>query len=112
MSITYLIVSPPDSPQLKAAGRQLQKDINDGNHITQIFFYSDGVEIGEKNSYPDTAKALLSLAETHQIPLYLCSAGFQKRQLILSAVAREEFIFRGVGQFVAESQTATHIRTF
>ncbi len=112
MSATYLITSAPDSPKIKAAYQQLKTDIQQNKKIKQLFFYSDGVIIGSLERFTGVIEDLLELAEMQQIPLYICSAGFKKRQLSLSQIASEDFTFKGLGQFIAESQAVKHLRIF
>lgn len=112
MSVTYLIISSPNSRQFQQACQQLQTDVEHQRQISQLFFYSDGVNIGGETTYSDEMTKLLNLAEAHHIPLYICSAGFQKRQLVISDLAVEDFTFKGLGQFIVESQNTQTIRIF
>lgn len=112
MQTAYLIISPPDSAVLNNATAQLRTDIAAGYHIEQLFFYSDAVVLGSLHDYPAPAQALLDFADDHDIALHLCSAGFQKRAYRLSALAEQDFAFKGLGQFIAESQTADVLRVF
>ncbi len=112
MYINYLITAAPDSHRLYDASIRLRQDIDSGFDIGQLFFYSDAVAIGAREDYPAPAQQLLELTEQHDIPITICSAGFQLRQLTLSDLARQDFTFKGLGQFVAESQRADAIRHY
>lgn len=111
-NINYLIAAPPSSKAIQSAHIQLQKDFEAGQQVGQLFFYGDSVIVGTLSDYPTTLQALLNLAETHNVGIFLCSAGFHKRRLRLSAIAQQDFIFKGLGQFIAESQTAQVLRQF
>lgn len=110
--MVYLIIASPDSEALGKAAIQLRNDLDSGNRIEQLFFYSDAVVLGSLHDYPPPAQALLALAEDHDIALHLCSAGFQKRAYQFTALAEQDFAFKGLGQFIAESQTADVLRVF
>lgn len=112
MQSTYLIISAPNSDALQKASVQLQSDIDNGYTVGQVFFYSDAVVLGALDDYPEPALALIDVAETHDIALHLCSAGFQKRDCRLSVIAEQDFAFKGLGQFMAETHHADAIRVF
>lgn len=112
MQSTYLIISAPESDKIDAAAMQLQADINGGLAVRQLFFYSDAVVVGALGDYPEAVQALLAVAENHDIALNVCSAGFQKRGYHLSDNARQDFAFKGLGQFMAETRDATYFRVF
>ncbi|MGY0399150.1 MAG: hypothetical protein ACWIPH_04280 [Ostreibacterium sp.] len=109
---SYLIISPPESDNFTKVKIQLQTDLDNGLHVSQLFFYSDSVSIGTLAYYPDVCEALIDLAENHHIPLHLCSAGFQKRNFRLSSLGGQDFIFKGLGQFIAESRSVDFIHVF
>lgn len=112
MQSTYLIIAAPDSEALHAAADNVQADIDNGLTVGQLFFYSDAVAVGALDSYPEPVQALLDIAEDYHIATHLCSAGFQKRGYQLSDNARQDFAFKGLGQFMAETRHAAHIRVF
>lgn len=108
----YLITAKPDSNKLIKAVRQLQYDIEQKQKIGQCFFYADGVFVATLESYPAAIEALIDLAMAADIDLYVCSAGFQKRGLVLSSAGKQDFIFKGLGQFIAETQYCHNLRQF
>lgn len=112
MHISYLITSAPESPKIKQACAQLRRDIAAGFDIGQLFFYSDAVAIGSYENYPTAAEDLLDIADENDISATLCSAGFQLRQLSISDIGQQDFTFKGLGQFIAETQHAESIRHF
>ncbi|PIE44344.1 MAG: hypothetical protein CSA45_06705 [Gammaproteobacteria bacterium] len=109
---TYLIIAEPHSDRLAAAARQLQHDMAAGHDISQLFFYSAGVAIATLAAYPLAARQLIEAADDHGIALHVCSAGFQKRGYQLSPIAAQDFAFKGLGQFMAETRDVNHIRVF
>lgn len=112
MNCTYLIVSSPEHQKITDAAQQLSDDLSNKHQIKQLFFYSEGVAIGQLEDYPQACEDLMDLADSHRIPLYICSAGFQKRDYQLSSLGEEDFTFKGLGQFIAESQSSDTIRVF
>jgi|GEM_PF-6476690 len=86
---------------------QLCRDISEHHAVSQLFFYSDASLIGQA---PEAYEALIELAIAHDIHLHLCSASFLQRQLTFNPSAQEDFNFRGLGQFIAESQSLDAIR--
>ncbi|PID67001.1 MAG: hypothetical protein CR975_00020 [Gammaproteobacteria bacterium] len=111
-SISYFITCNPSDSCLTAVLEQLQQDIARMQYVNQCFFYSDAVAIAATHPYSTIAKQLLDLSASQQIPLYICSAAFQKRGLSLSPLGKEDFTFKGLGQFMMESKTANRIRQF
>ncbi len=112
MQSTYLIISLPTAEKITDAVYQLQKDVAEGYDIGQLFFYSDAVILGTLEQYPAAIQELLDIAEDNHIPLHLCSAGFQQRNYRLSTLAIQDFSFKGLGQFIVESQHADALRVF
>ncbi len=112
MQSTYLITSLPTAERIADAVCQLQTDVTAGYHIGQLFFYSDAVVLGTLEKYPTVMQELLDIAEDNHIPLHLCSAGFQQRNYRLSALATQDFSFKGLGQFIVESQHVDALRVF
>lgn len=105
MQATYLITLFPDESMVQKLICQLHKDIEQGIDIKQIFFYGDAVAIGTLTSYTNKLKRLIALTDQYDIMLAICSAGFQDRQYHLSDIAKQDFSFKGLGQFVAESRS-------
>lgn len=113
MKTIYLITSPINSEAISAASAQLQADLSAGHVVQQLFFYADSVAVGAvTDDYSDNIQALIDVAEAHHLPLYLCSAAFQKRSLRLSELGEQDFTFKGLGQFVSEMQVADCVRQF
>ncbi len=112
MQSTYLITCLPTAEKMADAVCQLHKDVAAGYNIGQLFFYSDAVILGTLEKYPAAIQELLDIAEDNHIPLHLCSAGFQQRNYRLSALAIQDFSFKGLGQFIVESQYADTLRVF
>lgn len=113
MKAIYLITSPIDSDAISVASTQLQVDLSQGYVVQQLFFYADSVAVGAvADDYPDNIQVLIDVAEAHHLPLYLCSAAFQKRKLHLSELGEQDFAFKGLGQFVSEMQSADLVRQF
>lgn len=112
MSQIYLITSPLCKHLYHRLYQQLSADLSQSIAISQCFFYSEAVAIGELLEYPQDFSAFIALADDYNIPLNICSAAFQKRQYQLSPLAEQDFTFKGLGQFVAESRQAHHIHTF
>lgn len=110
--IHYLITAKPDSNQLIKAVQQLQYDINNNHKIGQCFFYADGVYVAADENYPTAIETLIDLAMAKDIDLFVCSAGFQKRGLALSSAGKQDFIFKGLGQFIAETRHCQSLRQF
>ena len=110
MHISYFITAPPRSEKSSKALRQLTQDLIKEFVIKQLFFYSDAVEIAALEDYPLLVETFLEMAEDNNIALYVCRAGFQQRQLKLSILGQQDFSFKGLGQFIVESQDAQFIR--
>lgn len=108
----YFIVAPPSETFFCSLYQQLSDDIQKGFTVSQCFFYADAVAIGTLPAYPKKLQDMMILADEQDIALNLCSAAFQSRHLTLSDLAKQDFVFKGLGQFIAESQTANHIRVF
>ncbi len=111
-TINYLFTSPPDDDCITSAIKQLNKDIEEKNQINQCFFYSDSVSIAIMNEYSDTVETFIDLAEKQQIPLYMCGAAIQKRQLTISPLGQQDFTSKGLGQFIEETKNADYIYQF
>ncbi len=111
-TINYLFTSPPDDECMTSAITQLKKDIDEKNHVNQCFFYSDSVAIATMTAYSDTIEKFIDLAESQQIPLFLCGAAMQKRQLSISQLGQQDFISKGLGQFIEDTKNADHIYQF
>lgn len=106
MQATYLITQPPTDSIMQTVIGQLQRDIQQDVAIGQLFFYADAVSIGTLTEYSAAITNLIELADAHDMILSICSAGFQKRQYQLSPLAEQDFTFKGLGQFIAESRHA------
>lgn len=111
-SVSYLITCAPDSPTMASVIQQLTEDIKKTYQITQCFFYGDGTAIAALDNYPTLVEQLIDLSESQHIPLHVCSAAFAKRGLNLSPLGQQDFIFKGLGQFIADTQNNAHIRQF
>ncbi len=108
----YLFTSPPDDECMISAIKQLTQDIDEKNHINQCFFYGDSVTIATTKNYSHIAEKFIDLAESQQIPLYICAAALQKRQLTISPLGQQDFASKGLGQFIEETKNADHIYQF
>lgn len=105
MQATYLITHSPEKNTIQQLIFQLHKDIEQGINIKQIFFYGDAVAIGTQTSYTHEISQLIGLTDENDITLSICSAGFQKRHYHLSDTAKQDFSFKGLGQFIAENSS-------
>lgn len=112
MQCTYLLTQTAKHHRTQAAAKQLSNDITQGYHITQLFFYADAVAIATMDHYSEAYNTLMTLADQQDIALHICSAGFQQRGLVLSDRAKQDFVFKGLGQFIAELSSVNHVRVF
>lgn len=111
-TINYLFTSPPDDDCMISAIKQLNQDIQENNQVNQCFFYSDSVAVATVKEYSDNIEQFIDLAESQQIPLYICGAAIQKRQLSISPLGQQDFISKGLGQFIEDTKNADHIYQF
>lgn len=110
MTCVYFITAKPTDKLFSALLTQLNADLLNKKTITQCFFYSEAVAVGEFEHYPNMLQAIIDQADEHDIALNLCSAAFELRKLRLSPLAQQDFLFKGLGQLVIETQKAELIR--
>lgn len=98
--------------------------IAQGNDISQIFFFQDGVSNGNKFVYPandefNLVKAWQALSQQHKVPLNLCVAASQRRGVVdkLTAFSPEEtnlaegFVIAGLAEFIMATLQADRVVT-
>lgn len=86
-----------------------------GHHISQIFFFQNGVSNG--NMWVDPASDEINLvekwqklAETHRLPLHLCISAAQRRGIVEQNLANG-FTLAGLGEFSQAVLTADRLLT-
>lgn len=111
MRVCYLITKPPTDPKFDEALQSLSTDIEKVN-VEQVFFFSTATEVASYQSYSKKLSKLVQLADDNDIDLYVCSAGFQARDLTFSELGQHDFQFKGLGQFIAQTTAVDGIRVF
>lgn len=98
-------------PEFDVALARLSEDVNSAD-VEQIFFFSTATEVASYKSYGENLSQLVQMADDNDIELYVCSAGFQARNLKYSALGQHDFQFKGLGQFIAQTSSVEAIRVF
>lgn len=110
MKGVYFITASPTEQLFSTLLTLLKKDLLKKHTISQCFFYSEAVAIGEFEHYPNSLQAVIDQADESDIALNLCSAAFEQRKFRLSPLAQQDFLFKGLGQLIVETQKADLIR--
>lgn len=86
-----------------------------GHHISQIFFFQNGVNNG--NRFVDPANDEINLmekwqklAQTHRLSLHLCISAAQRRGIVQESLANG-FTLAGLGEFSQALLTADRLLT-
>jgi tRNA 2-thiouridine synthesizing protein D len=122
-----ILASPYSSPGAKNALHFAEAALSRGHTLSRVFFYHDGVFIGNALSTPpqDEHKLLeewVALAENNSVELIACIGASLRRGVLDTAEAERydkpvanlhpAFVLSGLGQLVDTAITADRLITF
>lgn len=86
------------------------------HQISQIFFFQNGVDNGNRLTDPasdefDLVRAWQNLSREQQIPLHLCIAASQRRGIVADNLA-DGFVLAGLGEFSKAVLESDRLITF
>lgn len=117
MNYVIAIKSPVYGQQAASLAYQVtQTLIETKHHISQIFFFQEGVNNGGQFISPASDEINLQqkwqdLAKAHNIPLHLCISGAARRGITPQNLAAP-FILAGLGEFSRAVIEADRLLTF
>ncbi|MBF0785859.1 sulfurtransferase complex subunit TusD [Muribacter muris] len=90
--------------------------LHSGHHISQIFFFQDGVTnanrfVNPANDEVNLVECWQKLAQTHRLSLHLCISAAQRRGIVAENLAAG-FTLAGLGEFSLAVLKADRLLTF
>lgn len=128
MNFVLLVNASPHSRQASGSAQHFARAACErGHRVTQVFFYGDGVDAGNRFAAPaadelNPTQVWTELARDHGVDLVLCVAAAQRRGVLDAGEAKrlghaadnlaEGFRLGGLGQWVEASSSADRMVSF